>query len=237
MNKNLTNLIPAGWRRRLAAAAAADSFKALEEFLAVEWESHEVFPPRKDIFAALEATAPETVKAVIIGQDPYHGEGQAHGLCFSVPNGARIPPSLRNIFKELAADLNISIPADGDLSPWTGQGVLLLNTVLTVRSGQANSHQKHGWEQFTDAIIEVVNRQNPACAFILWGAAAAAKADSIDKSKHLAISSPHPSPLSAHRGFFGSRPFSKTNEFLSRKNLEPIDWRLPTATENHPDLF
>lgn len=199
----------------------------LRAFLVKEKQSGAVFPKGKDIFNAFACTPFEQVRVVILGQDPYHGPGQAHGLCFSVQRGVRTPPSLQNIFKELNQDLGCSIPSHGDLTLWAQQGVLLLNTVLTVRAHQANSHRNQGWEQFTDRVITLLNERRDGLVFVLWGSAAGRKAPMIDDSKHLILRSPHPSPLSAHRGFFGCKHFSQINAYLERRGQEPIDWRLP----------
>ena len=194
--------------------------------MAQEYRTHRVFPPSDDIFRAFELTPLKDVKVVILGQDPYHGEGQAHGLCFSVRPRVDIPPSLVNIYKELHDDLGCSIPNNGYLVKWAKQGVLLLNTVLTVRAHEAFSHRNIGWEEFTDAAIRAVDRQDRPIVFILWGRPAQAKKAMLHNPKHLILESPHPSPLSASRGFFGSRPFSKTNAFLTENGLEPIDWQI-----------
>ena len=175
------------------------------------------------MFKALTATEPKNVKVVIVGQDPYHNPKQAHGLSFSVPEGTKTPPSLKNIFKELKDDLGVSI-SETDLTPWTKQGVLLLNSMLTVEKNKPGSHQKKGWEKFTDEILRTVDRESDHCVFILWGSYAQKKGDFLNTKKHLVLKSPHPSPLSAYRGFFGSKPFSKTNSFLKSKNLQPISW-------------
>lgn len=191
-----------------------------------EYQNYRVFPPSEDLFAAFELTPLSSVKVVILGQDPYHGEGQAHGLCFSVRPDVDIPPSLVNIYKELRDDLGCSIPDNGYLVKWAKQGVLLLNTVLTVRAHQAFSHRGIGWEEFTDAAIRILAEQDRPMVFILWGKPAQAKRAMIHNPKHLVLTAPHPSPLSASRGFFGSRPFSKTNAFLEENGLEPIDWQI-----------
>lgn len=186
-----------------------------------------IYPPAGDVFKAFELTPFDQVKVVILGQDPYHGPNQAHGLAFSVNEGIAFPPSLQNIFKELATDIEgFQIPMHGDLRAWARQGVFLLNTVLTVQQAQANSHADWGWEQFTDEVINVLNTEREHLVFILWGAHAQKKGRVIDKKKHLVLTSPHPSPLSAYRGFFGSRPFSKANQYLVEHGLEPIDWQL-----------
>ncbi|HAP8547220.1 uracil-DNA glycosylase, partial [Enterococcus faecium] len=192
-----------------------------------EYASQKIHPDMYHIYEALELTPYEEVKVVILGQDPYHGENQAHGLSFSVQPGVKIPPSLRNIYKELYDDLGIAPVQHGNLVSWAKQGVLLLNTVLTVREGQAYSHRGKGWERLTDTIIEKLNEREKPIVFILWGKPAQEKIKMIDKSRHIIITSPHPSPLSASRGFFGSKPFSKTNDALLALGEEPIDWQLP----------
>lgn len=197
-------------------------FKKVEE----EYSTHQVFPDPDDIFNAFHFTPLDQVKVVILGQDPYHGDGQAHGLCFSVKPDVEIPPSLVNIYKELETDLGCYIPNNGYLEKWARQGVMLLNTVLTVRAHQANSHRGIGWEEFTDAAIKILNEQDRPMVFILWGRPAQAKKAMLNNPKHLILEAPHPSPLSAYRGFFGSRPFSKTNEFLKEHGVAPIDWQI-----------
>ena len=198
----------------------------LMAFVAAERDAGDVYPPHDEVFAALHLTPFADVKVVILGQDPYHGPGQAHGLCFSVNPGVRIPPSLVNIFKELDADLGIPPATSGDLRPWARQGVLLLNTTMTVRAHQAASHQGKGWETFTDEVIRAVGAREERVVFILWGSHARKKKALVDRSRHTIIESPHPSPLSAHRGFFGSRPFSAANAALEAAGRAPIDWRL-----------
>jgi uracil-DNA glycosylase len=198
----------------------------LQQFVADERSRHEVYPHPDEVFAALHLTALSQVKVLILGQDPYHGPGQAHGLCFSVRPGTPPPPSLKNIFTELRDDLGIEAPAHGDLSAWARQGVLLLNATLTVRARQAASHQGKGWERFTDEVIRAVNDKPERVVFILWGNAARKKAALVDTDRHVVVESAHPSPLSAHRGFFGSRPFSRANEALVAAGREPVDWRL-----------
>lgn len=193
-----------------------------------EYRTHVIFPPADDIFNAFHLTPLKNVKVVILGQDPYHNVGQAHGLCFSVKPDVEIPPSLVNIYKELHDDLGCSIPNHGYLTKWAEQGVLMLNTVLTVRAHQANSHHGIGWEEFTDAAIRAVNAQDRPIVYILWGRPAQAKKAMLDNPKHLILEAPHPSPLSAYRGFFGSKPFSRTNEFLKANGVEPIDWQIET---------
>ena len=191
-----------------------------------EYRTRLIFPPANDIFNAFELTPLNEVKAVILGQDPYHGDGQAHGLCFSVKPDVEIPPSLVNIYQELHDDLGCYIPNNGYLTKWAKQGVLLLNTVMTVRAHQANSHRGIGWEEFTDAAIRVLNEQDRPIVFILWGRPAQMKKSMLTNPKHFILEAPHPSPLSAYRGFFGSRPFSRTNEFLEQNGLTPIDWQI-----------
>lgn len=185
-----------------------------------------IYPPGAQIFNAFNHTAFDKVRVVIIGQDPYHGPGQAHGLCFSVPEGIKPPPSLVNIYKELHSDLGVTIPDSGDLTAWADQGVLLLNATLTVQAANAGSHQNKGWETFTDTVIQTLNDQCEDIAFVLWGSYAQKKGAIIDTSKHYVIKSPHPSPLSAHRGFFGSKPFSKINAYLEQQGQEPIHWKI-----------
>lgn len=217
--------IPASWLRYLESEFETPRMKKLKSFLAAEYKNRKIiFPDKNDYFRALQLTPLEEVRVVILGQDPYHGAGQAHGLCFSVPAEVRLPPSLQNIFKELATDIGVEKPSSGDLSRWAQQGVLLLNSVLTVEEGKAGSHQKMGWEEFTDKIISVVNSKCERVVFILWGSYAQKKAEFIDTSKHLVLKSVHPSPLSSHRGFFGSKPFSKANQWLKSQGLAPIIW-------------
>jgi len=201
-------------------------FNTLKSFLMEEKRMYKVFPPGNRIFAAFDHTPFSKVKAVILGQDPYHNDGQAHGLCFSVPDGVAIPPSLINIYKELNSDLGIQIPRSGNLEKWANQGVLLLNATLTVRAYLAGSHQKHGWETFTDEVIRQLSARHHGLVFILWGSYAQAKESMIDTSKHHILKAVHPSPLSVYRGFFGCRHFSKTNELLIAAGKEPIDWNL-----------
>ena len=198
----------------------------LMSFVQRERAEHEVYPPHDEVFAALHFTSFSDTRVVILGQDPYHGPHQAHGLCFSVRPGVAIPPSLRNIHKELHDDVGVDVPLHGSLQKWAEHGVLLLNATLTVRAHSAASHQGRGWEQFTDRIIDAVNNKSTPVVFILWGATARKKRTMIDTSRHTVIESAHPSPLSARNGFFGSRPFSQANEALIRHGLDPIDWRL-----------
>ena len=217
------------WKIPLQAEFDAPYMAVLKEFLVAERaKGKRIFPKGSEWFHALDATPLENVRVVILGQDPYHGEGQAHGLCFSVKHGVRPPPSLVNIYKEMESDLGLPPPAHGNLEAWARQGVLLLNSVLTVEAGLAASHQGKGWERFTDAVVRQVNDLERQVVFILWGSYAQKKAAFVDRTRHLVLASAHPSPLSAHNGFFGSRPFSKTNEFLIAKGQEPIDWNLRT---------
>lgn len=201
-------------------------YKELYQFIKSEYSNNIIYPKADDIFNAFHFTPLKEVKVVIIGQDPYHNENQAHGLCFSVKPEVDIPPSLVNIYKELHDDLGCTIPNNGYLEKWARQGVLMLNTVLTVRAHQANSHQGKGWEKFTDAVIHAVNNQDSPIVFILWGKPAQMKKTMLNNPKHLILEAPHPSPLSSYRGFFGSKPFSKTNQFLIENGLEPIDWQI-----------
>ncbi len=215
------------WKQRIEPEFHKDYMKKLKVFLQNQIDSKKTIYPKTDqYFAALNLTPFDKVKAVIIGQDPYHGPGQAHGLSFSVQQGVRFPPSLQNIFKELQTDLNISKPQSGNLQKWADQGVLLLNAVLTVESGKAASHQGQGWEQFTDSLIHALNNEKENLVFILWGSYAQKKGTFINRSKHLVLECVHPSPLSSHRGFFGSKPFSKTNAYLQAHGIGPIDWNL-----------
>lgn len=199
-------------------------FTELKSFLLEEKRTYKVFPPGNRIFAAFDHTPFSKVKVVILGQDPYHNDGQAHGLCFSVPDGVAVPPSLVNIYKELNSDLGVPIPRSGNLEKWANQGVLLLNATLTVRAYQAGSHQKRGWENFTDEVIRQLSARHSGLVFILWGSYAQAKESMIDTSKHYILKAVHPSPLSVYRGFFGCQHFSKTNELLAGAGKEPIDW-------------
>ena len=217
--------IDASWKTRLADQFASPHMAALSQFLRNEKATGKrIYPPGSQIFAAFDLTPFETVKVVILGQDPYHGPGQAHGLSFSVAHGTQPPPSLQNIYKELHSDLGIPHPGHGNLESWARQGVLLLNTCLTVEDGLAASHQGKGWEPFTDAVIAALDRERDHLVFILWGRHAQNKGAVIDRQRHLVITSPHPSPLSASRGFFGSRPFSRSNDYLVAHGMDPIDW-------------
>lgn len=214
------------WLEPLKPEFSKPYYKDLYTKVRQEYATNLVFPPSKEVFSAFELTPLHEVKVVILGQDPYHNVGQAHGLCFSVRPDVEIPPSLVNIYKELHDDLGCYIPNNGFLEKWAKQGVLLLNTVLTVRAHQANSHRGIGWEEFTDAAIRVLNRQDRPIVYILWGAPAQRKAQMLDNPRHLILKAPHPSPLSAYRGFFGSKPFSRTNAFLEANGLSPIDWQI-----------
>lgn len=214
------------WNPHLRSQFDEPYWTELQGFVAAERSRGPVYPPHEMVFAALHRTPLARVKALILGQDPYHGPGQAHGLSFSVPDGVTPPPSLRNIFIELHEDLGLEIPPNGNLERWADNGVLLLNATLTVRGGSAASHQNHGWERFTDEVIRVVDTHAEHTVFILWGASARRKIPLIDRGRHTIIESAHPSPLSAHRGFFGSKPFSRANEALRAVGREPVDWSL-----------
>jgi len=214
------------WNPILRQEFAKPYWPELQAFVAREREQHTVYPPRPEVFAALHLTPFADTRVVILGQDPYHGPRQAHGLCFSVRHGVRPPPSLVNVHKELHDDVGVKAPDHGNLEAWAVQGVLLLNTTLTVRAGQAASHQGQGWETFTDEVIRAVSAKEQPVVFILWGSHARKKKALIDTARHVTVEAPHPSPLSAHNGFFGSRPFSRTNAALDAAGLDPIDWRL-----------
>ena len=219
--------IEESWKEALEEDFNSTYFSELKAFLLNEKQTGQIiYPPGKQIFTAFNNTPFDKVKVVILGQDPYHGEGQAHGLSFSVLPGTNLPPSLQNIFKEIQSDLNIPIPQTGNLEKWTMQGVLLLNAILTVRANQPGSHQKKGWENFTDSVIRQLSAQRSGIVFILWGKYAQAKEVLIDTTKHFILKSPHPSPFSAYSGFFGCKHFSKTNEILLREGKKPIDWNL-----------
>lgn len=215
--------LPNNWEKHLADEIKQDYFKELELFLDEEYKNQIIFPKDEDIFTALEATSFEETQVVILGQDPYHGENQAHGLSFSVLPGEKLPPSLRNIYQELESDVSVT-RTDGYLLPWATQGILLLNTVLTVRKGQAHSHKNKGWEKLTDAIIKKLNLRESPVIFVLWGKPAQSKKAMIDTEKHYIIEAPHPSPLSAYRGFFGSQPFSVINKLLTEQSKKNIHW-------------
>jgi uracil-DNA glycosylase len=216
--------IEESWKKMLGNEFEKPYFAQLTEFVRNEYSSGTVYPPAKLIFNAFDHCPFDKVKVVIIGQDPYHGAGQANGLCFSVNNGIAMPTSLVNIFKEIAADTGKPMPTDGDLTRWSDQGVLLLNATLTVRAGNAGSHQRRGWEDFTDAAIRILAEKRENLVFILWGSYAQRKGAFIDRNKHLVLTSPHPSPLSAYAGFFGNHHFTLTNDFLVKNGKEPIDW-------------
>lgn len=223
----LRERLPASWAALLGAELQQPYITTLEEFVATERRTAEVYPPEEDIFSAFNLAPPEGVRVVLLGQDPYHGPGQANGLAFSVRRGVRTPPSLRNIYKERHADLGLPAPAHGDLTTWAEQGVLMLNATLTVRARCPNSHRDQGWERFTDHVVGTLAARPESLAFVLWGAAATKKATNLDDTRHLVIRSPHPSPFSAAKGFFGSRPFSRINDWLCQRGQAPIDWRLP----------
>lgn len=219
-----------GWLAQLGAEFEQPYMARLRSFLQAQKRAgKQVFPPGRDMFNAFAYTPMDKVKVVILGQDPYHGAGQAHGLCFSVRKGVRVPPSLQNIFKEIHAELGYPVPQHGDLTAWADQGVLLLNSVLSVESGQAASHRGKGWETFTDRVIEVINRERRGVVFMLWGSYAQRKGAMIDRDRHCVLNAPHPSPLSAHRGFFGCGHFKAANDYLQAQGDAPIDWRLPAA--------
>jgi uracil-DNA glycosylase len=227
MNKSPIKL-DASWLKQIKAEFDQPYMTALKSFLQVEYDTGQiVYPPMEDMFNAFAQTPFDRVKVVILGQDPYHGEGQAHGLAFSVKNGVRLPPSLRNIYKEIEAEFGGPMPKGGDLTGWARQGVLLLNATLTVRAGLAGSHQKKGWEEFTDAVIRAVNDHREHIVFMLWGAYAQKKGAFIDHQRHLVLKSAHPSPLSAHNGFFKNGHFKKANEYLVNHGQQAIDWKAP----------
>lgn len=214
-----------GWKMALIEEFEKPYMTELRSFLKKELDNKKkIYPKPSEYFAAFNTTPIEDVRVVIIGQDPYHGPGQAHGLSFSVREGVALPPSLQNIYKELQSDLGVDAPRSGDLTPWAQQGVLLLNATLSVEASKAGSHQKKGWEEFTDRAIEVLNEDGDGIAFVLWGAYAQKKGEKIDRDRHLVLQSPHPSPLSAHRGFFGSKPFSQINTYLQERGEDPIRW-------------
>lgn len=219
-------MIDNDWLEAIGEEFSKPYYAQLYRFVQEEYRTREIFPPAEDIFNAFHFTPLSKVKVLIVGQDPYHNVHQAHGLCFSVQPGEDIPPSLENIYKELQSDLGCYIPNNGYLKKWADQGVLLLNTVLTVRAHQANSHRGMGWENFTDAVIRAINTQDRPIVSILWGRPAQMKESMLNNAHHLVLKAPHPSPLSAYRGFFGSRPFSQTNEFLQKNGVAPIDWQI-----------
>jgi uracil-DNA glycosylase len=216
--------LPISWQKHLPGELEKPYFTDLQRALTLSYKNRTVYPSEENIFNAFKLTPLENIKVVILGQDPYHGEGQAHGLSFSVPDGVKIPPSLRNIYKELSTDVGKAVPTSGNLEDWATQGVFLLNSTLTVEAGQVGFHQGWGWETFTDEVIRVISQEQPQVVFLLWGKFAQDKASLIDSTKHLLLKAPHPSPLSAHRGFFGCKHFSQANEYLSQKHIEPILW-------------
>lgn len=217
--------IEPSWKKHLNQEFGQPYMADLKKFLKTEMDKKKtIYPKASNFFKAFDSTPFDEVKVVILGQDPYHGPGQAHGLSFSVPQGVVVPPSLKNIYKEIEADLKVKMPKHGNLENWAKQGVLLLNATLSVEGGKAGSHQKRGWEQFTDGAIRALNDQREHLVFMLWGSYAQKKGEFIDRNKHLVLQSPHPSPLSAHRGFLGNRHFSKANEYLKQNGLAPIDW-------------
>ena len=216
--------IEASWKNRLSDEFEQHYFTELTEFVRLEYATKQIFPPGRLIFHAFEQSPFDQTKVVILGQDPYHGPGQAHGLCFSVPDGVEQPPSLQNIFREISQDIGIPTPSSGNLDRWASQGVLLLNATLTVQANRAGSHQNHGWERFTDRVIRLLSEEKEHLVFMLWGSFAQKKGEFIDRSKHLVLTSPHPSPLSSYRGFFGNKHFSKTNAYLELHGISPINW-------------
>ena len=228
MTQPIAPTLPADWLAVIGDEFQKPYIRSLKSFLIEERRQHTVYPKGRDMFAAFWATPFSKVRVVILGQDPYHGPGQAHGLCFSVRRGQRPPPSLQNIFKELNRELSIPIPEHGDLTSWAKQGVFLLNTVLSVRAHQANSHRGKGWEHLTDHIIRTISEKAAPTVFVLWGSAAQKKRGLIDTNRHRVLTSPHPSPLSSHRGFFGCNHFSTINQLLAAQGGQPIDWVLPS---------
>lgn len=225
-NLTIDPKIESSWKAALSSEFNKPYFSELKAFLVEEKKQYTVYPAGSNIFNAFNTTPLDKVKVVIIGQDPYHGPGQAHGLAFSVQEGVKSPPSLMNIFKEYSDDLALVSPTDGDLTKWAQEGVFLMNTVLTVRKSEAHSHKDRGWELFTDAVIRTISEKREHIVFILWGRPAQMKAKLIDESRHLILRAPHPSPLSSYRGFFGSKPFSKVNVYLATNGIRPIDWQL-----------
>lgn len=221
---NLWHQLPDVWRQLLGSLEHETWWQELEQFIDAEYAGKTVYPPRDQVFHVFKLIPPQKVRVVILGQDPYHQPGQAHGLAFSVPRGCALPPSLRNIFREMSDDLNLSFPRHGNLESWVRQGVLLLNSVLTVEAGKAYSHRNRGWERFTDRVIECLAASEHSRVFVLWGRAAQKKRELLEKGRHLIIASAHPSPLSASRGFFGSRPFSTINQFLDKHYGAGVDW-------------
>ena len=231
----MTPTLPPAWQALLKDELQKPYWRSLEQRLGAAYESGAVYPPAQQLFAAFERTPPACVRAVILGQDPYHEPGQANGLAFSVSRGVKLPPSLQNIYKELEADLGVPAAKSGDLTSWAQQVVFLLNTVLSVRAHAANSHKDFGWQSFTDAVIAALAELPQPVAFVLWGAQAQKKAALVEKSPYprLVLQSPHPSPLSAYRGFFGSRPFSQINAFLVSYGFSPVDWKIPEDAQKH----
>ncbi len=223
----LREMLPESWQAVLAEEFDKPYMTALQSFLRAEYASQTIYPPLPEVFTAFQQSTYEGVRVLVFGQDPYHGPGEAHGMSFSVKPGIRVPPSLRNIYKELGADLSCTKPNNGYLLPWARQGVMMLNAVLTVRHKSPNSHQKQGWEMFTDAVIKTISARDEPVVFILWGSKAKKKLKLIDAERHHVITSAHPSPLSAHRGFFGSKPFSRVNTQLAAWGKAPIDWQIP----------
>ena len=226
--RSMKDQLPADWREVLQGELDSPRFAELEKFVSRERQTHTVYPPEDEVFSAFRLTPYDAVEVVLLGQDPYHGAGQAHGLAFSVQPGVRVPPSLVNVFKELQRDVGGGKPKDGCLVPWAERGVLLLNAVLTVREATPNSHAKHGWEHFTDTVIRKVSEKKEPVVFLLWGSHAQKKKGLIDPARHILLEAPHPSPLSP-KSFVGSQPFSQANEALKKRGRAPIDWRLPTA--------
>ncbi|MBT9545503.1 MAG: uracil-DNA glycosylase [Candidatus Sericytochromatia bacterium] len=225
-NSPLWQDLPTDWQKLLAEAKASDWWQNLASFVEAEYAQHTIYPPRSELFQALRLTPVERVKVVILGQDPYPGAGQAHGLSFSVAAGVPLPRSLKNIYRELSTDLNLPVPTEGCLNSWAEQGVLLLNTVLTVRAGASYSHRKQGWERLTDLLLKKLAEREAPCAFLLWGNPARAKKAMIQAPQHLILESAHPSPLSAHQGFWSSRPFSTLNHWLETQGQTPIRWQI-----------
>jgi len=223
----LREMLPESWQAVLAEEFDKPYMTALQSFLRAEYASQTIYPPLSEVFTAFQQSNYEGVRVLVFGQDPYHGPGEAHGMSFSVKPGIRVPPSLRNMYKELGADLSCTKPNNGYLLPWARQGVMMLNAVLTVRHKSPNSHQKQGWEMFTDAVIKTISARDEPVVFILWGSKAKKKLKLIDAERHHVIISAHPSPLSAHRGFFGSKPFSRVNTQLAAWGKAPIDWQIP----------
>lgn len=227
MLKELIGTLPKSWKQRCLNIVDSNNLQDLNSFLQTEYQEQTIYPPKKEIFSAFRDTPFEEVKVVILGQDPYHGEGQAHGLAFSVQPGVKIPPSLKNIYKEIHNEFQCPLPEHGNLESWAKQGVFLLNNVLTVRAKQAGSHQKKGWEKFTSEVIQSLAEEKEGLVFLLWGSPAQKKCQVVDENKHLVLKSVHPSPLSAYRGFFDNNHFKQANEYLISKGKQPIEWCLP----------